>query len=310
MRRNLAIPGKVFVTIGERVASDTLIARSSRQFLRPFFLDVRGALKVDPEEVPGCMLKGIGDDVSNGEIIAKRKGTILPSGTVVMREKPEIATELTAVTVAKDLRMRPDQIKPYIRVEVGSNVERGQAIASVMRPEDMRRSLSPVRGKVKEIDYAYGIALIEPLLEELEVRAWMPGTVEEIGDRGAVVANQGTQIEGIWGCGGEVSGVLSFTETGPGKLLVKDFATREDLSQAKANEVTGIIVGGLHLADFLATQPTFTIVVTGNFGETVLAPEIRSSLQQHEGKLALMDGTTEVRVGVKRPRIILPAISN
>ncbi|MBD3336128.1 MAG: hypothetical protein GF355_11495, partial [Candidatus Eisenbacteria bacterium] len=117
MRRELAIPGETYVSIGDRVRAESLIARSSRQFLRPFFLDVKRALKAPPEEVPGCLLKTVGDEIASGDVVARRKRAllpplefhsnvegrierILPSGTLVVREKPEIAAELTAVTAA------------------------------------------------------------------------------------------------------------------------------------------------------------------------------------------------------------------
>jgi len=48
------------------------------------------------------------------------------------------------------------------------------------------------------------------------------------------------------------------------------------------------------------------VVVTEGFGVRGVAPDIREALRQREGKLALIDGTTQLRVGVRRPKIILP----
>ena len=83
----------------------------------------------------------------------------------------------------------------------------------------------------------------------------MPGEVDEVSDRGAVIANDGVMIEGLWGAGGEVHGILSFSEMGPGFLHVKESATRDDLESAQANSAAGLVCGGLHLQDFRDLRP-------------------------------------------------------
>lgn len=321
--RELAIPGEVFVKPGDLVEPETLVARSSRQFLRPFFLDLRYTLKCDPADVPGCMLKKVGDEIAKDEVVARRKTTlvltreyrstvsgtlerILPSGTIVVREKPEEAIELTAVNIAKELSLRPDQIKPYLRVEVGQQVESGQALASIMRPGSIRSSKSPVRGKIKEINEAYGIVMIAPLLEKLEIKAWMPGRVEKVGDRGCVVENSGIELTGNWGMGGEVHGLLATTDPGPGLILVKESADRTALEELEKRGVEGLIVGGLDLKDARELELSYTIVMIGEFGDKEIDQQARDVLQSRTGKLALLDGTTELRVGVRRPMILLP----
>ena len=70
----------------------------------------------------------------------------------------------------------------------------------------------------------------------------------------------------------------------------------------------GLVVGGLDLKDLLGAEPSFTIVVTGGFGAVEVAPEILGLLKASEGSLALLDGTTQMRVGVRRPRVILPTV--
>ena len=69
----------------------------------------------------------------------------------------------------------------------------------------------------------------------------------------------------------------------------------------------GLIAGGVDLVDVLDPQLGFTLVVTGAFGASSIAEELLDVLSAHEGRLALVDGTTQLRVGVRRPRIILPS---
>ena len=52
--------------------------------------------------------------------------------------------------------------------------------------------------------------------------------------------------------------------------------------------------------------PPFTIVVLEGFGEQRLPDGVRKVLAEHEGRLALLDGTIQLRVGVRRPQLILP----
>jgi len=160
---------------------------------------------------------------------------------------------------------------------------------------------------VNRIDERFGIVLIEPLLEETEVVAWLPGTVERVTDRGCDVRGRGTVITGIWGSGDETGGSLSLGEVEPGKVMVRDFADSSVLSQVAERRAAGLICAGVNLDSVIKPNPPFTLVVLEGFGEHRLAAGLRELLAGHEGKLALVDGTTRLRVGVQRPRVILPA---
>ena len=122
--RELAIPGEVFVKPGDKVVSATIVARSTREFLRPFFLHVAEALRVPPAELPAHLKVKVGDEIGYHDAIASRPRKltlaqtyhspvegrvekILPSGVVVVREKPEHAREVTTVKVAELLDIAP-----------------------------------------------------------------------------------------------------------------------------------------------------------------------------------------------------------
>jgi len=321
LRRELAIPGQVFVSVGQTVGTDAVIARSVRQFLRPFFLHVAEALGVPADDVERYLVKHIGDEVSIGDVVAKtprqvthrtyhspvagRIERLLPSGVLFLREKPEEAREYTAVEVAKEFGVEPDELGPYLKVRPGDEVERGQWLAAIVAKDDIRCAPSPVRGRISRIDKHFGIVLIEPLLEELEVRAWLPGTVQEVTERGCLISRQGTTISGIWGSGGEVSGNLQ-PEIAPGSIVIRDFADAATIARAKELKAAGIICAGVNMQEVIEPHPPFTIVVLEGFGEQRLSENIRTMLAAHEGHLALLDGTTQLRVGVRRPQIILP----
>jgi uncharacterized protein (TIGR01319 family) len=321
--RELAIPGHVFVQVGQAVTTDTLVARSVRQFLRPFFLHAAQALEVRPEELGQYLVKKVGDEVNLGDVIARRPRRladktfrspvsgrvekVLPSGTLVLRERPEEAREYTAVNVAEQLEIDPDRLSPYLRVKPGDEVDRGLWLAASTGPGDLRFVASPVRGRVNRIDRHFGIVLIEPLLEELEIRAWLPGVVAETTETGCTVKSEATVIAGIWGHGGEAAGELTFADIAPGKVVVREFADAAAVAAAKERKPAALVCAGVNLSDVLDPSPGFTLVVLGGFGEYRLGWNVRQTLEAHAGKLALADGTTQLRVGVVRPRLILPA---
>jgi len=330
LRRELAVPGQVLVRTGERTQPDTLIARSTRQFLRPFFLHVAAGIHVPPAELDKYLLKKVGDEVELDDAIASRHRRwmpaetfrspvegriekILPDGVLVVRERPEKAREYTTVDVARELGLEPYEIKPYLKVKPGDELEREQWIAAIVMPGSVKLSKSPVRGKVNRIEWKMGMVIIEPLLEELEVYSWLPGVVETVTDKGCMVVSRGTIIQGVWGTGGEAFGRLKIAECRMqnaeyerGAVIVSDFADAKMLARLKEERVAGLIVGGVNLQDVLDPHPGFTVVVLQGFGEQKIAPETLDLLKAHEGKLALLDGTTQLRVGVKRPQVILP----
>lgn len=323
LRRELAIPGQVFVRAGETVASETLVARSTRQFLRPFFLDVTARIHAKPEELPACLRKRVGEALEPGDLVAERRASafvtrhylspvagrierLLPNGTLVVREKAEDAQRLTAVPVAKDLRMRPDQIRPHLRVRVGQPVEREQWLASITRSgAPPLVSASPVRGRVREINLDYGVVTVEPLLESLDVRAWLPGGVTEVTERGCLVRGEGLLLLGVWGQGGEARGRLVPDGGEEGCVAVRDHATGAELDALERAGASGLVTGSLHLEDVLGRALPFTIVVMQGFGDRPLEAELGACLRARAGTLALLDGTTELRVGVRRPFVIL-----
>ncbi|MBM3332461.1 hypothetical protein FJY68_11550 [candidate division WOR-3 bacterium] len=321
LRRELAIPGQVFVKAGQTVTTDTLVARSVRQFLRPFFLPVAEALALPAGEVEKYLVKHLGDEVNIGDVVARtprrvtnktfrspvrgRIEKLLPGGTLFLRESPEEAREYTAVEVARELGVEPGELAPHLRVKPGDEVEREQWLASIIQGGEFKFAASPVRGKVGRIDKHFGIVLIEPLLEELEIKAWLPGVVQEVSDRGCLVSCQGTVISGVWGSGGEVSGNLQSAIT-PGSVVVRDFADAATLAQARERKAAGVICAGVNMQEVIEPYPPFTIVVLEGFGEKKLPNDVRDILAGQEGRLALLDGTTQLRVGVKRPQIILP----
>ncbi|MEA3503448.1 MAG: hypothetical protein U9R47_11775, partial [Actinomycetota bacterium] len=114
-------------------------------------------------------------------------------------------------------------------------------------------------------------------------------------------------IYGVWGSGGEARGPLTMGDIKPGCVVVREHADAAAIAECRETGVAGLIAGGVDLEDVLEPQLGFTLVVTEAFGASSISKELLSVLSAHEGRLALVDGTTQLRVGVRRPRIILPS---
>ena len=318
--RGLAIPGEVRVRSGEAVAADAVIARSTRLFLRPFFLPVAAALQVEPQELAGHLLKQPGDTIEPGDLIAQsrhlrrmreyrsqvagRIEKLLPDGSLLVRETPLLAREVATVFAAEELGIAPKKLAPYLRCEVGQEVEKGYPIASILTSGRVRAALSPVRGRVVEIDSKAGMVRVEPLREDLEIRAWIPGVVRDLSERGAMIEAEGIEITGAWGKGGECSGLLGRSAKHGGVVRL-DHLSAGELDRLQTVGVAGVVAPGADLVPLLEQEWPFTIVVLEGFGSHLLSPQMADILNAAEGTMVYSDGTTELRVGVRRPRLIL-----
>jgi hypothetical protein len=106
-----------------------------------------------------------------------------------------------------------------------------------------------------------------------------------------------------------------------GKVVVGGaLVTREALARAAQLGVGAIITGGVHaldLGEFMggeigagvtgAEQVGLTLIVTEGFGEIAMARRTFRLLRQCDGLLASVSGATQIRSGVLRPEIIVPA---
>ena len=74
-KRILPIPGEVLVTPGQQVASDTVVARAELPG-KVHVINVVNQLGILPEDLKEFMVKGEGDSVEKGEVLAENKPLI------------------------------------------------------------------------------------------------------------------------------------------------------------------------------------------------------------------------------------------
>ncbi len=258
----------------------------------------------------------------------------LSRGEVVIREKFSADEALVVIDVAKRLNISPFFLKTFLHVIEGQDVTYNQTLASAdgMATGAIR---SPVRGTIERIDTRKGTVSIRRPYSPVNLYGYISGTVKEvIPQYGAVVETPACYIEGVFGVGNETYGELVIIANSAQDLITGDMVTKEHsdkilvggagityqaIQKAISLHVRGIIVGGIRNHDVVKIvgreisvgitgqeEDDITLIATEGFGQVPMLPRTYQLLQQHAGKIASINGTTQIRAGVIRPEIIIP----
>jgi hypothetical protein len=167
------------------------------------------------------------------------------------------------------------------------------------------------------------------------VKAYLRGEVVDVHPKeGVSVACVGAFVQGIFGIGGETHGEImmacasheeildegKISQSCAGKVVVGGSrVTAGALKKAIAVKAAGVVAGGFDdrdLRDFLgydlgvaitgSEELGITLVVTEGFGEIAMAEKTFLLFQRYEGKLACINGATQIRAGVIRPEVVIP----
>ena len=276
-KRILPLKGDVAVSVGDKVSPETVVARTEIPGpVEP--VNVANILGVPPEDVNESMLKKVGDWVEEGEIIARSKSFF---------------GLFTSVAKAK------------------------------------------ISGTIENISHITGQVLLRGAPMPVEVKAYLEGEITEVfKDEGVAVTTWGAFVQGIFGIGGETHGPIKMVSKSTTEILTEkeiddsckgciivggSLVTAEGLKKAISVGAVGIVVGGFNdkdLRDFLGydlgvaitgnEDKGITLVVTEGFGEIMMAQKTFDLLKSKEGKMACINGATQIRAGVIRPEVVLP----
>lgn len=253
-------------------------------------------------------------------------------GVVYIREHiPTQLAETVRIDVVGELRGDKNNFHSYLRVKEGDQVEKGQVLATRQESGKFYNVTSPVFGTVSTVVPLMGSMTIIPDKVSSVLLAHVPGFVAAIhGGREVELAAYGVVIEGILGIGGEARGPVFTAPNDPspwrahgdadlsGKVLVAGNVDRQSLAEAAGLGVTGLIAGRAHQGQvslFLGRElgviatgdenVSPVLVLTEGFGKGCMDPRLYSRFAQLSGKLASLSGTTHIRAGVIRPRVIV-----
>ena len=275
--RRLPIQGEVLVGVGDRVTSDTVVARTHLPG-NVQLVNVASKLGLPPEDLPTVMKKKEGDTIARGDVIAETQGFFglfksrvespcegtvesisTVTGQIILREPPapiEIDAYIdgTVVEVLEGEGVVVEAVGTFIQGIFGVGGERTGEIRVVVESPDVPLDASKVD------DSAKGKILVG----------------------GSHVTWDGLQKAMKVGANGIVVG--GFDDPDLKKLLGKDL---------------GVAITG---HEPLAT----TLVLTEGFGEIAMARTTFDLLKSREGMKASINGATQIRGGVIRPEIAIP----
>lgn len=275
--RRLPVPGTVLVKMGEAVKATQTVAKADLPG-NVVPLNVAGKLAIQPHEVPEAMRAREGEVVKKGELVAVSKGIM-------------------------------GLMKTSLKASCDGTIE----------------SISAITGQV---------ILREPPVP-IEVKAYIDGKVVEVVEReGVFVETTASFVQGIFGIGGEVIGEIGVVVDSPdqeltpslitpdarGKVIVGgSFVPTESMRKALEVGAVALVAGGTddrNLKDFMGydigvaitgqEDIGVTVILTEGFGRLMMARKTFDLLKSLEGKMASVNGATQIRAGVIRPEIIVP----
>lgn len=277
VRRLLPVTGEVTVKVGDRVKAETVVAQTQLEG-DVFPIKVAGLISVNPNELPPLMLVKVGDTVAVGDALAQSKGIF-----GMMK------------SVAK----------------------------------------STAAGVLESVSDSTGMAIIRGPKLPVQVRAYVAGDViEVIAGEGVVIQTDAVFVQGIFGVGGETWGPLMMTVKSHTENLLEEHInasmkgavvvgaarmTAGAIRKAREVGVLALVSGGIDDSDLrdvlgydLGVAVTgseklgITLVVTEGFGDIAMAQRTFELLASHAGRLASVNGATQIRAGVMRPEIVIP----
>lgn len=341
--RTIHFPGEVLVGQGDEVEADTIVVRGVYNLRRPFFVEIADSLQITPAEINDYVLKEEGDNVEEGDILAKRRifltettkrsspveGTVerisTTSGHIIIREK-EMDLEPRKVNVAKKLGIKGNEIPRYMKKKVGESVEKGGPIAELPLTAGLRlkRCKSPIYGEIKSVDTETGEVVLQRPHERIELKAGLPGEVEKvIPEKGVVIKTRGYRIQGTIGFGKEAFGKIKCVEriekSLDGKIIVsKKRILGEEIQLIKERGARGIVLSESNVTDIEElfgeevysgvtgkTDKGIVLLLLDGFGENSMDEENWEFFKSLEGASAYLSGMTQIRAGVIRPELII-----
>lgn len=292
--------------------------------------------KVTSRDILARYQEGYWSDVY--EVAAPCDGTIeyisITQARIIIREDPKSAKPMAIVPAAQKLSVWPFMLRMFTAVKEGDQVYEGQVLASALNLTTMDYVYAPMSGVVEKICTKTGTITIVRPIRPAQVQGHIAGRVTGlVADRGAVVEATGSYVEGIFGVGGERHGELVIAADGPngeldeagvlpghkGKvLLAGSLVSLEALQKMRALGAQGVIAGGLNNIDLVQVfgheitagitgqeQSDFTAIVMEGFGRMPMGPAAWDLLASRAGRVASIDGTTQIRAGVLRPQVIV-----
>jgi hypothetical protein len=271
-----------------------------------------------------------------GQVLVQQ-GQAVEADTLVART--ELPGNVQTVNLASKLAIDPERVTAALLKPVGSDVRKGEAIASGKSLFGFVTNTvtAPCDGSIESVSNITGQLILREPPIPVEVNAYVRGTVAEVlPGEGVIVECRGAFLQGIFGVGGETFGEIVIAVASPdeelrperilhqhrGKVVVGgSYVSYDALMHAKQLGVAAVVVGGFDDGDLRrllgrdlgvaitgSEELGFTLVLTEGFGRIQMAERSWRLLNAQEGRLASVSGATQIRAGVMRPEILIPSV--
>jgi hypothetical protein len=279
-----------------------------------------------------------------------RKRRELPiSGTILVQEGQQVTSEqvigeakrdgeLRLVRVAEVLNLSPGEALKRLCVAEGDVIEEGETLAEMTGLWGLFRTTveAPIHGTVEFISSATGHVGLRGAASTIQLKAYINGTVSLVEpSSGVVIESEASFVQGIFGVGGERTGVVHILSVGcgdrldeaaipdkcTGLILVGGHSpTLAALQKASSLGAVGLITGSIDdrtLKDYVGLDIgialtgdediTMTLIITEGFGAIPINQKVIEILGASHGERGSINGATQVRAGAVRPEIITGA---
>ncbi|RME25124.1 MAG: hypothetical protein D6800_07945, partial [Candidatus Zixiibacteriota bacterium] len=273
----LPLKGDVLAKVGDKVNPDDVVART----LLPgevVPINVANKLGIPPEDIDTAMLKKVGDEIKEGEIIAKTKTLFIFTSTVqaTINGKIESISSVTGQVLQRG-EPAPVEVKAYLRGVVTEVI--------------------PNEGVVVECEGSFlqGIFGIGGETHG-DIKVAVPDNTAVLSDDLITDDLSGKIVVG--GSRVTADALRKAIKVGVKGIVAGGFDDK-DLRDFLGYDIGVAITGSEDIST--------TLVVTEGFGQIDMAQKTFDLLKRHEGQLACVNGATQIRAGVIRPEVVIPS---
>ncbi len=275
--RILPLKGEVKVTEGQKVSPDDVVCATALPG-NVQMVNVANVLNIEPGEVPEMMLKKVGDEVAEGEVIAETPGLFglfKTRATAPVKGTIESISNVTGQVVIREAPI-PVEIDAYLEGVVRKVVpEEGVVIGTYAA---FIQGIFGIGGESRgEL-----AVVVENREAELTPDLIKPEHKGKIVVGGSFVSLEAYRKATQLGVAGIVAGGFDFNR-------LKDIL----------GYTLGVAITG-------SEDLTTSLILTEGFGRINMARRTFDLLKNYDGRFASINGATQIRAGVIRPEIVIP----